>query len=87
MAPTIISTLATKGYFSEFRPSHIPTVNSSVEEFGMVYTEITPRKKGIVRFKHAWWFALSNDNMTIDPGQNVRVIELHGSTLLVEFCH
>lgn len=87
MAPVIISTLAKKGYFSEFRPSQMPIVNNSLEELGMVYTEITSSKKGIVRFKDAWWFALSNDSATIYPGQNVRAIELHGSTLLVESCY
>ncbi|MEM7065271.1 MAG: NfeD family protein [Cyanobacteria bacterium P01_B01_bin.77] len=86
MAPTIISMLAKKGYFSEFRTPHVSTVNNDFEEFGTVYTEITPLKKGIVRFKDAWWFALSND-MIIYPGQSVRILELHGSTLLVEFCH
>lgn len=86
MAPTIISTLAKKGYFSEFRPS-VPPVNDDLEELGMVYTEITSLKKGIVRFKDAWWFALSNDNATIYPGQDVRAVELYGSTLLVESCH
>ncbi len=52
---------------------------------GMVYTEITAFKKGVVRLDdHWWWFALSNGGMTISPGQQIHVTGLQGYTLLVE---
>lgn len=84
---TILGKLAGKGYFNQFHKSHVPPVNSILENFGMVYTKVTFDIKGVVRFKNSWWFALSSDDLTtIYPGQQVRVTEIFGSTLLVEPC-
>ncbi|NEZ59626.1 hypothetical protein DXZ20_29085 [Leptolyngbyaceae cyanobacterium CCMR0081] len=71
-------------WFKRLRQSHPSPTNSYLEGVGTADTEITPCKRGRVRLNGSWWSALSNSNMTIHPGQKVRVTSRQSHTLLVE---
>lgn len=74
-----------KGSFDEDQKPCLSSADVYLRGIGVVYTEITAFKKGVVRLDgHWWWFALSNSDVTIHPGQKVRVTGLQGYTLLVE---
>lgn len=83
---SVSSVFDRKKYLNESQLSHVSSVDNGFGGFGMVYTEVTAFKKGVVRFQDAWWFALSNSDVTIHPGQQVHVMQYQGSTLIVEPC-
>ena len=58
--------------------------NRYLDSIGTADTEITSFKRGRIRINGSWWFALSNSNMIIYPGQKVRITDRQGHTLLVE---
>ena len=85
LALTIRGKFNAKDGLNEYSKPCLLPADVSLRGIGMAYTEITAFKKGVVRLdEHWWWFALSNSDMTIHPGQQVRVIGLQGYTLLVE---
>lgn len=86
IALTVLSMLANKDDSNKYQVSHMSDFDNDCGGFCMVYTEITSFKKGIVRFQSAWWVALSNSDVTIYPGQKVRVAAIQGSVLLIELC-
>lgn len=81
---TLLSKIALETCFKGFQRTHASPVNSYLEGVGVAYAEITSWKKGRVRLNGALWFARSDSNMTILPGQKVRVTARQGNTLLVE---
>ncbi len=84
MALAILGKLSAKGYFNEsYKPSLSP-MGCALKAVGVAFTEITAFRKGVVRVEGRLWFALSNANMTIYPGHQIRVIGRQNHTLLVE---
>ncbi|MBT9317335.1 NfeD family protein [Leptothoe spongobia] len=84
MPLAVLGKLSTKGYFKEFHQPDLSPIEVDLNCIGVVYTEMTALKKGVVRLDARWWFALSNSHMAIHPGQQVRVTDLQSCTLLVE---
>lgn len=85
IALTIRGNFNVKGNFDEDQKPCLSPDEVCLRGNGVVYTEITAFKKGVVRLDdHWWWFALSNSDVIIHPGQQVRVTGLQGYTLLVE---
>lgn len=80
----ILTKLSTKGYFSEFQKTEVIPVDIDEACLGVVYTEITAFKKGVVCVNDRLWVALSSSNVAIAPGQKIRVTGMKGHTLLVE---
>jgi len=70
--------------FKGLRKAHWPPTYSYLDGVGTADTEITSCKRGRVRLHGSWWSALSNSNMTIHPGQKVRVTSRQSHILLVE---
>lgn len=66
------------------RTSYVSPTDSYLKSIGIATAEITSYKRGRVRLNGSWWTALSNSNMTIHPGQKVRVTSRQSNTLLVE---
>ena len=81
---TLRSKLVIEFWLKRFRRSRTSPTNSYLEGVGTADTEITFCKRGRVRLNGSWWSALSNSNMTIYPGQKVRVTSRQSQTLLVE---
>ncbi|MEM7065270.1 MAG: NfeD family protein [Cyanobacteria bacterium P01_B01_bin.77] len=81
---TFLSKIALETCFKGFRKSHVSPVNSYLEGVGVAYAEITSWKRGRIKINGSLWFARSNSNMTILPGQKVRVTGRQSNTLLVE---
>ncbi|WP_228015730.1 NfeD family protein [Leptolyngbya ectocarpi] len=81
---TLLSKIVLETYFKGFQRSHISPVNSYLGGVGVAYAEITSWKRGRIRLNGSWWFARSNSNMTILPGQKVRATGRQSNTLLVE---
>lgn len=50
----------------------------------IVEETIRPNHSGRVRFQGSWWFARCPQDVTIEPGNEVRVIGNQGITLLIE---
>lgn len=69
---------------SEYQRPYLLPADICLRGVGTAFTKITAFKKGIVRLDDQWWVALSNSDMSIAPGQNVRVLGIQGHTLLVE---
>jgi membrane protein implicated in regulation of membrane protease activity len=53
-------------------------------ERAIVEEEIRPGEPGRVRFQSTWWPATSDQNLTFQPGEAVRVIAIENVTLIVE---
>lgn len=81
---TILGKLSAKGYFNESYKTSLIPIDCALKAVGVAFTEITTLRKGVVRVKGRLWFALSNSNMTIYPGHQIRVIDWQNHTLLVE---
>ncbi|WP_416672022.1 NfeD family protein [Egbenema bharatensis] len=67
------------------RPSNAATLD--VKLFAgkaIVDAMIQPSKNGRVRFQGSWWSARCEQNITILPGEAVRVVGRQNITLLVE---
>lgn len=64
--------------------AYVSPVNSYLESVGVAETEIASCKRGRIRLNGSLWYALSNCNVTIRPGQKVCVTGRQGQTLLVE---
>jgi membrane protein implicated in regulation of membrane protease activity len=50
----------------------------------VVEEEIRPGKSGRVRFQSTWWPAKCDRDVTLKPGEVVRVLALENITLIVE---
>jgi membrane protein implicated in regulation of membrane protease activity len=50
----------------------------------VVEEEIRPGKSGRVRFQSTWWPAKCDRDITLKPGEVVRVLALENLTLIVE---
>ena len=81
---TLLSKLTLESSFKGFQKSHLSPTETYLNGVGTAHTEITSCKRGRIRLYGSWWFALSNSNMTIHPGQKVRVKSRQNQTLLVE---
>lgn len=53
-------------------------------EKAIVEEEIRPDKCGLVRFQSSWWPAKCEREITLKPGEVVRVVGLDNITLIVE---
>lgn len=80
----LLSKIALESCLKGFQKSHVSPVNSYLDGVGIAHAEITSWKKGRISLNGSWWFARSNSNMTIRPGQKVRVTGRQSNTLLVE---
>ena len=81
---SLLSRLSSESGSKEFQASHSSPVNSYLEGVGIADSKITSHKRGRIRLHGSWWFALSNSNITIRPGQKVRVTGRQNHTLMVE---
>ena len=57
----------------------------STEYIATVEEEISPLKRGRVRFQGSFWFAQCQKKATFQIGEKVRIIGRNGITLLVDF--
>ncbi len=53
-------------------------------EKAVVEEEIRPQHSGRVRFQSSWWPAKCDGQITLKPGEVVRVVGLDNITLIVE---
>ncbi len=53
-------------------------------EKAIVEEEIRPQESGRVRFQSSWWPAKCEREITLKPGEVVRVVGLDNITLIVE---
>ena len=53
-------------------------------EKAIVEEEIRPQQSGRVRFQSSWWPAKCERQITLKPGDVVRVVGLDNITLIVE---
>jgi membrane protein implicated in regulation of membrane protease activity len=53
-------------------------------EKAIVEEEIRPNQLGSVRFQSSWWPAKCVREITLQPGEVVRVVSLENITLVVE---
>jgi membrane protein implicated in regulation of membrane protease activity len=53
-------------------------------EKAIVEEEIRPNQPGLVRFQSTWWPAKCVREITLQPGEVVRVVSLENITLIVE---
>lgn len=53
-------------------------------ERAIVEEEIKPNQSGSVRFQSSWWPAKCVREITLQPGEVVRVVRLDNITLIVE---
>lgn len=53
-------------------------------EKAVVEEEIRPQYSGRVRFQSSWWPAKCDGQITLKPGEVVRVVGLDNITLIVE---
>lgn len=53
-------------------------------EKAIVEEEIRPNRPGRVRFQSSWWPAKCVREITLQPGEVVRVVSLENITLIVE---
>lgn len=53
----------------------------------VVAKTIQPYKTGRIQFQGSWWFARCDSEITLYPGETVRVIGRQNITLLVEPTH
>ncbi|WP_293135118.1 NfeD family protein [Microcoleus sp. bin38.metabat.b11b12b14.051] len=53
-------------------------------EKAIVEEEIRPQQSGRVRFQSSWWPAKCDRQITLKPGDVVRVVGLDNITLIVE---
>jgi membrane protein implicated in regulation of membrane protease activity len=53
-------------------------------EKAIVEEEIRPNQPGRVRFQSSWWPAKCVREITLQPGEVVRVVSLENITLIVE---
>ncbi len=53
-------------------------------EKAIVEEEIRPQESGRVRFQSSWWPAKCEPEITLKPGEVVRVVGLDNITLIVE---
>ncbi|WP_416676435.1 NfeD family protein [Egbenema bharatensis] len=60
------------------------TFQKSSDQRATVEETIRPNHSGRVRFQGSWWFARCQADVTIEPGEEVKVIGHQGITLLVE---
>jgi membrane protein implicated in regulation of membrane protease activity len=68
-----------KNHQSAFNPE-----DSYFQEEATVDETIRPRRVGWVKFQGSWWSARCMQDVTLIPGEVVRVIGIHNITLLVE---
>jgi membrane protein implicated in regulation of membrane protease activity len=54
------------------------------DQRAVVEETIRPNHSGRVRFQGSWWFARCQADVTIEAGEEVKVIGHQGITLLVE---
>ncbi|MGD1856650.1 MAG: NfeD family protein [Leptolyngbyaceae cyanobacterium] len=76
--------LSTQSDPNSCRNSHSSPTDSYLNGVGTAAAEITPLKKGRIKLHGSWWFALSNSNVVIRPGQRVRITGRHHQILLIE---
>lgn len=66
-----------------FEPAPLPVVATPSGQ-ATVDAIIQPSRTGRVRFQGSWWSARCDQNVTISPGEVVRVIGRQNITLVVE---
>lgn len=81
---TLFNKLTFGHWIKGFPKSRVSPANRYLESIGTADTKITSCERGRIRLNGSWWFALSNSNITIYPGQKVRVTSRQNQTLLVE---
>lgn len=86
MPLTMLDKVSIQVYCNEVPTSNSSSIKIDFREVGMVYTEITALKKGVIRLDNHWWFALATCNNVISPGQQVYVTCVQGNTLFIEPC-
>ncbi|MEG4010013.1 NfeD family protein [Microcoleus sp. Pol11C1] len=59
-------------------------MNFDNSEKAIVDEEIRPNESGRVRFQNSWWPAKCDGEMTLEPGDVVRVVGIDNITLIVE---
>lgn len=59
-------------------------MNFDNSEKAIVDEEIRPNESGRVRFQNSWWPAKCDRDMTLEPGDVVRVVGIDNITLIVE---
>ncbi|MEG4811240.1 NfeD family protein [Microcoleus sp. F8-D3] len=59
-------------------------MNFDNSEKAIVEEEIKPNQSGSVRFQSSWWPAKCVREITLQPGEVVRVVRLENITLIVE---
>ncbi|MEG5037560.1 MULTISPECIES: NfeD family protein [unclassified Microcoleus] len=59
-------------------------MNFDNSEKAIVEEEIKPNQSGSVRFQSSWWPAKCVREITLPPGEVVRVVRLENITLIVE---
>lgn len=64
--------------------THLAPKEIAPEQKAIVEEEIRPGESGRVRFQSSWWPATSSQEITLKPGDAVRVIAIENVTLIVE---
>lgn len=63
---------------------HLAPKAIAKDEKAIVEEEIRSGESGRVRFQSSWWPAISDQEITLKPGDAVRVVAIDNVTLIVE---
>jgi hypothetical protein len=68
----------------ESAPTHHTSHHIAQDEKAIVEEEIRPGETGRARYQSSWWPARSEQEITFNPGEAVRVVAIDNITLIVE---